>query len=154
MKLLEGSEWADRAAAQASKVMDFSQFASDVLDIKFERRADGTVTYHDPCHQVRGLKTSGCARKLIAESGAELVEMYESDQCCGFAGSYSIKQEGISGAILDRKLKHINETGAGKVLTDCPGCIMQIRGGLLKRGSETQVRHTAELLAELLGDPE
>ncbi|MCL4499514.1 MAG: LUD domain-containing protein [Chloroflexi bacterium] len=150
-KLLEGSEWAERAEALSSKVMDFSQFASDVLNIKLDGRADGTVTYHDPCHQIRGLKTSGCARKLISETGAELIEMVESDQCCGFAGSYSIKQEGISGAVLDRKIKHIEETGAGKVLTDCPGCIMQIRGGLLKCGSDVEVRHTAQMIAELIG---
>lgn len=108
------------------------------------------VTYHDPCHLVRGLGTSGKARELISRAGMEIVEMEDPDECCGFAGSYAVKQAGVSGAILNRKIDHIEATGAEVLATDCPGCIMQIRGGLMKKGSAVRVCHTAELIAGLL----
>lgn len=141
---------AEQSRQLAEKTVDFSQFAADVLSISVDGAQGRRVTYHDPCHQVRGLKTSGQPRRLIVESGAELIEMADSDECCGFSGSYSIKQPGISEAILNRKLDNIRRTEAGQVLTDCPGCIMQIRGGLLARGDKTPVCHTAQLIAELL----
>ena len=68
--------------------------------------------------------------------------------CCGMGGSYSLKLPEISAPILSRKLTNIDKTGAQIVALDCPGCAMQIRGGLDKAGSSVQVRHTAELLAE------
>lgn len=147
--LLAGTEWEDRSAALAARVIDFSQLAAEVLDLDIPA-GEGTATYHDPCHQVRGLGTSGCPRELIGRAGITLVEMEESDECCGFAGSYSAKQPGVSSSILNRKIEHIRETGAGVVATDCPGCIMQIRGGLLRLGSDVQVCHTAQLIARLL----
>lgn len=148
--MLADTPLADQARELSDKVMDFSQFATDVLKLELPQTRTGKATYHDPCHQVRGLKTSDRPRRLISDSGLELCEMADSDECCGFAGSYSLKQPGISEAILKRKLDNIEKTGASHVLTDCPGCIMQIRGGLLARGSKTRVCHTAQLIAEAL----
>jgi Fe-S oxidoreductase len=76
--------------------------------------------------------------------------MAGSDECCGFAGSYSIKQPGISSSILGRKIENIRTTSAEMVVTDCPGCIMQIKAGLRDSGAAIDVIHTAQLLAELL----
>jgi len=148
--LLLATEWEERGAAFAEKVIDFSAFARDVLKIELGGRGEGRVTYHDPCHQVRGLGTSDRSRELIRSAGHQLVEMEDSDECCGFAGSYAIKQSGISNAILARKIAHIEETRAEKVVTDCPGCIMQIRGGLRNRKMPIEVCHTAEIVAELM----
>ena len=146
-EFLEGTQWHDRAVALSAKVMDFSAFAADVLDVKCPTQTEGSVTYHDPCHQVRSLGTSERSRELIRRAGLDLVEMEDSDQCCGFAGSYSIKQSGISNEILTRKIGHIEGTHAPTVVTDCPGCILQIRGGLLKRETAVEVCHTAQIIA-------
>lgn len=149
-KLLQGTAWENRAKQLADKVMDFSEFAAKVLKIEMKSSLAGSATYHDPCHQVRSLKTSQLSRELITQTGMQLVEMNESDQCCGFAGSYSIKQPGISDAILSRKITNIEATGADALITDCPGCIMQIRGGLNKRGIPVEVHHTAQIIASVL----
>lgn len=149
--LLKGTSWQDSAGALAGRVMDFSQFAAQVLNMDVSRAAAGAATVHDPCHQVRGLGTSGCTRQLLRRSGLSVVEMEDSDECCGFAGTYSLKQPGVSASILKRKIDHIEETGAHVVVTDCPGCIMQIRGGLARRGSAVRVYHSAEILG---GTPE
>jgi Fe-S oxidoreductase len=76
--------------------------------------------------------------------------MLESDTCCGMGGTYTLKQPEISSVILKRKLENIMNTKAATVAMDCPGCIMQIKGGLDKEGSSARVKHTAELLAERL----
>jgi Fe-S oxidoreductase len=107
----------------------------------------GKITYHDSCHLKRTLKASEEPRDLLKRAGHEIAEMYECDTCCGMAGSYSIKLPEISAPILARKLKHIKETGASKVVMDCPGCVMQIRGGLDKDGAPIRAEHTVESLS-------
>jgi L-lactate dehydrogenase complex protein LldF len=78
--------------------------------------------------------------------------MFECDMCCGMGGSYSMKLPEISAPILQNKLKNIKETGAPLVAMDCPGCVLQIRGGMDQDGSGVRVKHTAELLADQLKD--
>ena len=84
----------------------------------------------------------------LGKAGYELTEMFEADMCCGMGGSYSLKLPEISAPILQRKLTNIKSTGATIVALDCPGCAMQIRGGLDKDGAPIAVRHTAELIAD------
>jgi len=147
-ELLAPGPLKERALALADRIVDFSEFASETLGITLEETGVGKLTYHDPCHQVRGLGTSGCARAIIQGAAGGFVEMKDSDECCGFAGSYSVKQAEISNSILSRKIANIEATGASCVVTDCPGCIMQIRGGLDARGIPVQVRHTAQIIKE------
>ncbi|MCX5732566.1 MAG: (Fe-S)-binding protein, partial [Deltaproteobacteria bacterium] len=78
----------------------------------------------------------------------ELREMKDSDTCCGMGGSYSLKFPEISRPILDRKLDNVRATGVGTVAMDCPGCMLQIGGGLHRAGDSARTRHVAELLAE------
>jgi L-lactate dehydrogenase complex protein LldF len=84
----------------------------------------------------------------MKQAGYELVEMNEADMCCGMGGSYTLKLPELSAPILERKLVHIEQAGVPLVLIDCPGCVMQIRGGLDKRGSSVKVELTAQRLAD------
>ena len=140
------------AARLAEKVCDFSTLVKRLVDegrLVLDRDPDAApVTYHDSCHLRRTLNVHAEPRELLRQAGHEVKEMAESDICCGMGGSYSIKLPEISAPILQRKLTHIEQSGAPMVAMDCPGCVMQIRGGLDKRGSAVEVRHTAELLAE------
>jgi Fe-S oxidoreductase len=106
------------------------------------------ITYHDSCHLKKTLKADRAPRELLGKAGYEVTEMFESDMCCGMGGSYSLKLPEISAPILRRKLTNIKSTGAAIVAMDCPGCAMQIRGGLDKDGAPIEVRHTAELIAD------
>jgi Fe-S oxidoreductase len=72
--------------------------------------------------------------------------MDEPDKCCGFAGSFSLDNPEISAALLADKLAAIEKTGAEIVAMDCPGCLLQIRGGCHRSGLSVRVAHTAELL--------
>ncbi|MDD2899123.1 MAG: LUD domain-containing protein [Desulfuromonadaceae bacterium] len=148
------TEWLPQARTLAEKTIDFSSLMTKLvadgrLTLK-EGQKLGTITYHDSCHLKRTLRVSEQPRELLTKAGYLLNEMFESDTCCGMGGSYSMKLPEISAPILQRKLKNIQDTGARTVAMDCPGCVMQIRGGMDQKGSSVMVRHTVELLAEQL----
>jgi len=147
-------EWLAAAQKLADKSIDFSTLVKKLVDdgrlsIK-EGEKLGKITYHDSCHLKRTLRVSEEPRELLQKAGFELSEMFECDMCCGMGGSYSLKLPEISAPILERKLKNITDTGAATVAMDCPGCVLQIRGGFDKEGGKVAVKHTAELLAERL----
>ena len=140
-----------KAEAVGKKTFDFSKLLSMLGGLESE--GDGKevkVTYHDSCHMKRALGVSEEQRELLKKTkGVELVEMEGCDKCCGFGGSYSIKYPEMAGPILQEKIQHIVDTGAEVVAVDCPGCMLQIRGGLDARGlGNIKVKHTAELLVE------
>jgi L-lactate dehydrogenase complex protein LldF len=152
-RLLEGTELHEEALSLADKVKDFNDYLINILHAK-EKLAEligktpGKVTYHDPCHLIRGLGISAEPRANLAVAGLELVEMPESDVCCGFAGSHSFKYPDISESILQRKIANVKSVEPDIVATDCPGCILHIRGGMTTYDCPAQVKHTAEILAE------
>ena len=143
-----------RARELADKVIDFSSLVKKLVDegrLKFkEGQQLGKITYHDSCHLKRTLHVSQQPRELLTQAGYEVAEMYEADMCCGMGGSYSLKLPEISAPILERKLTNIKNTGAPLVVMDCPGCVMQIRGGLDKQTSTIKVEHTVQRLADEL----
>lgn len=148
--LKDEPELATRAEELSRKSRDFSKLLFDLGGLT--PGGDGEtqkITYHDSCHLKRSMGVYAEPRKLLNDiSGVQLIEMKESDRCCGFAGSYSIKFPELSGPILERKLANIEETGADFVVVDCPGCLMQISGGLDKKNPKIKVIHTAELLLD------
>jgi Fe-S oxidoreductase len=112
------------------------------------------VTYHDACQSANCLGLGPEARRLLTEvCGIELQELPESSVCCGFGGTFSLEHPDVSKQILARKLANIDATGAACVVTDNPGCLMHIRGGLRAGGRPQQARHIAEILAERLLSP-
>jgi len=148
------TEWLPQARELSATALDFSSFVKKLVDegrLAFkEGQQLEKFTYHDSCHLKRTLNVYEEPRELLKKTGYDLVEMFESDMCCGMGGSYSLKLPEISAPILERKLKNIRDTGASLVAMDCPGCVMQIKGGLDKEGSAVNVKHTVELLAENL----
>jgi glycolate oxidase iron-sulfur subunit len=110
------------------------------------------VTYHDPCHVVHGQKIRTQPRELLAQvPGLELVELTESDWCCGSAGIYNLTQPEMAARLLRRKVDHVLATGAEAVVTANPGCILQIEQGLRARGRTVRVLHLVEVLDRAYG---
>jgi Fe-S oxidoreductase len=131
------------------KVIDFSSFMVNVLKVEPEAfRQTGTKTaYHAPCHLCRGLGVTQEPRKLMEIGGLEYAPAADEDVCCGFGGSFSLEFPELSGELLKRKLDNMEATGAGLLVTDCPGCVLQLRGGMDKRaGSKLEVKHIVEAL--------
>ena len=111
------SRWLQRAQNLAGRIYEFSEYLVDVLGVEdLGGQFDGKVTYHDSCHLLRGIGVQEQPRKLLSKvSGTELVEMHNSDYCCGFGGAFSVKYPDISNAMVGDKAKNIIDTGADVV---------------------------------------
>jgi Fe-S oxidoreductase len=135
----------------AAKVFNFTELAAGKIDMVDKTIPGKAVTYHDACHLKRGCGVYREPRQVLERiAGRPVVEMEKSDSCCGFGGSYAFKQQEISREILKKKLVSIASCGVPTVAVDCPGCKMQIEGGLKGIGSPVRVEHSATLVAENL----
>jgi L-lactate dehydrogenase complex protein LldE len=106
------------------------------------------VTYHPTCHSLRALRLGDTPFSLLrAVDGLDLVELPRANECCGFGGTFAMKNAETSTAILDDKLEAVMETNAEVVAAVDMSCLMQIGGGLSRRGAAVQTRHVAEILA-------
>lgn len=131
------------------KLIDFSSFMVNVLGVTPEtfRNRGKKVAYHSPCHLCRGIGVTKEPRELLKTAGLDYMPVKDEDVCCGFGGSFSLEFPGISGELLKRKLDLVEASGAELLVTDCPGCVMQLRGGIQKRGGKVAVKHIAEAVA-------
>ncbi len=107
-----------------------------------------TVAYHPTCHSLRLLRVGEAPERLLASvAGLELVELTDADECCGFGGTFAVKNADVSAAILEAKVDRIEESGAAVVCACDASCLMQIGGALERRRSPVETMHLAEVLA-------
>ena len=139
----------------AARTFELVSFLTDVRGMTaVDSRFQGKVTYHDSCSGLRELGVQAQPRQLLATvPGVELTEMVEHDVCCGFGGTFCVKYADISNKIVTAKTDHILATGADTLLAGDLGCLMNMAGKLQRRGSTMQVRHVAEVLADMTDQP-
>ena len=153
-RMLAGDKGMGGAVADFSaKVHPISELLDQISDsAETEFNASGpAVTYHAPCHLCRGLGVRSAPKAIIKRAGYRFVAAEEEETCCGFGGTYSAKFPEISAEILSRKLADAEQTGASILITECPGCVMQLRGGAKRKGMRMEVKHLAEALVERFG---
>ena len=140
---------AAKAAAIRPWVFELSQFIVNVLKVKYlGARFERAVAYHPSCHLMRELGVRAEPMTLLsAVAGIKLCVVRDREECCGFGGMFSVKFPDISASMLDDKIARINESGAEVVVANDCGCLMQIGGGLSRKGEKIEVRHLAEVLA-------
>ncbi len=147
--------WEARVAAFSAKVFELVSFLVDVRGMtKVEAAFDGSVTYHDSCAGLRELGVHDQPRKLLKSvSGLTIRDLPDSDACCGFGGTFSVKYPDISNGIVEKKAANIVETGAGTLLAGDLGCLMNMVGKLQRQGQPVAARHVAEVLAGMTDTP-
>ncbi len=139
--------YAEKAEAFSKKVRDVSELLADVPLAGRLKELNLTVTYHDACHLAHGQKVRQQPRTILkAIPGLKLIELKESDFCCGSAGVYNLLHPDLAQQFLDRKIERIKETGARFVVSGNPGCSLQIEKGLKDQGYDIRVVHPVELL--------
>jgi glycolate dehydrogenase iron-sulfur subunit len=149
--LKEYGHWLGDAGEFAGKVRDVSELLAEAT-LPLDELAV-TVTYHDACHLAHGQKVRSEPRALLRRiPGLRLVELADSDLCCGSAGVYNILEPEVAGELGRRKIQRIRETGARIVVTGNPGCITQIVGESRRQGLSLEVLHPVELLGRALRD--
>jgi glycolate oxidase iron-sulfur subunit len=134
------------------KIRDITEFLVDVLQLppsayrvapEFKGK---TVTWHEPCHLGRHLGVKEQPRKILRSiPDIKYVEMPDADRCCGMAGTFSIYFYDLSKKIADKKAASIGATGADIVVTDCPGCQIQLIDSTTRNGMSQKVMHIMEL---------
>jgi L-lactate dehydrogenase complex protein LldE len=131
------------------KVFEFSEFLTKRLGLEdVGATYPHRVTYHASCHGLRNLGLGdGPLRLLKAVRGIDLVELPGLEQCCGFGGTFAVKNADVSGAMLEDKLAAVLTTGA-EACTACDNsCLMHIQGGLHRQKTGVRTVHLAEILA-------
>ena len=165
--LADAAAYADRAVVVAGRVRDVAEYlaeigitlpagatpdkpgetASATSEASHPLPAERTVTYQEPCHLVHAPRVKAAPRQVLAAvPGLRLVEMAESDLCCGSAGIYNLTHPELSGALRRRKVANVIATGAEVVVSANPGCMLQLQAGLAEAGSPVIVRHVVEVL--------
>ena len=143
----------DELTAFTGKVRDINEFIHNSLDIKPEHLGPVPcrITYHDPCHLVRGQGISAEPRNLLKMiPGVEFKELTDAAVCCGSAGSYCLTHYDTAIKINNHKVHLIREAGVDLVATACPTCVMHIQDNLLQHDSPENVRFVVEILADSL----
>ena len=143
------SDLVTQARAVAAKTYELSEFLVDVLGVTdvgayFPHR----VTYHPTCHSLRLLRVGERPYRLLREvRGLELVELPQAESCCGFGGTFALKNAEVSTAMLSDKMSNVLSTGASVCSAGDSSCLMHIGGGLNRLHSGTRTLHLAEILA-------
>lgn len=147
--------WEKRAKALAAKTHEITSFLRDVRGYTPEGVSfNGAVTYHDSCSGLRGLDVKDQPRALLAAvEGLELREMKDPDVCCGFGGTFCVKNPDISNKMVSNKSANIEATGAGTLLAGDLGCLMNMAGKLSREGKPVKARHVIEVLAGMADRP-
>ncbi len=132
-----------------TRTYDLTEFLIDVLGVTdvgsyFPHK----VTYHPTCHSVRVAKVGDRPMQLLkAVRGIEVLELPDADQCCGFGGTFSVKNPEVSVAMGTDKARHVLETGAEYIVTGDNACLMHIGGLLHRQNAPVKPIHLAEILA-------
>lgn len=136
-------------AGVRAKTYELSELLVDVLGVTdvgawFPHR----VTYHPTCHSLRMLRVGDKPLRLLrAVEGIDLVELEKADSCCGFGGTFALKNADTSAAMLRDKMRHVTATGADVCTAGDSSCLMHIGGGLSRIGAGTRTLHLAQVLA-------
>lgn len=144
--------WAERAAALASRVRDVSEHLETIVGEATFGELAMRVTYQDPCHLAHAQGIRAEPRALLSKvKGLELVEMAGADVCCGSAGYYNVAQPEYADRLLEPKIDAILATRPDAVVTGNPGCMLQLAAGLRSRGrADIPVLHVIEVLDRAL----
>jgi len=148
--LADDPAYAERAHLWDQKCRDIHEWLDQIgFEVEPIAGTTETMTYHDSCHLCHGQGVKQQPRKLLRKlKGEQLVELPESDWCCGSAGIYNITQPEQAGKLLERKVANLKKTGASCVATANPGCHLQLENGLRGSGVSMEVKHPMTLLAE------
>jgi L-lactate dehydrogenase complex protein LldE len=140
--------WLSRAQTLADRVHEFTEYLVDVRGLSdLGSRWPGKLTYHPSCHLLRSLGVDRQPRLLLScIKEAEIIELPEREDCCGFGGVFSLEHPELSAEFLKRKIANLEITTSPTLVVCDTGCLMHIQGGLQRQRKNQQVVHIAQVL--------
>lgn len=148
-KLFENTPGYNKVKELGNRIFEFTEFLTGVLKIEnYGAVFNATATYHDSCAALRECNIKEGPRILLSHvQGLKLVEMNDTDTCCGFGGTFSVKFDAISVAMADQKVNNALATGADYIISTDMSCLMHLDGCLKHKGLSTKTIHIADVLA-------
>ncbi len=150
VEFLYSSKFGESGAKGAEVVDSYhdAHAGTEAVQAVLAKSGKAVVTYHDPCHAVRGQGIKSESRELLKSlPNVEFRELPEADWCCGGAGSYALTHYDLSQKVLDRKINNLKKTEADILVTSCPACMIQLAWGIRKHGLKTRIFHISEMTA-------
>lgn len=149
-EMFEGTREAGAAQSFADRVFELSEYLVDVLDVRLEDLGEPVrVTWHSSCHAMREMRIIEQSKSLIRQlRNVELIELEREHECCGFGGTFAVKQPAISAAMVKDKAADVAQTGASMVLSGDCGCLLNISGAMEHLGIPVTGKHLAEFIWE------
>jgi L-lactate dehydrogenase complex protein LldE len=149
-ELFRGEPEQAQAQAFAARVYEWSEFMVEVLRVRLTDRGPPVrVAYHPSCHLLRELGVREPPRALLAAlAQVELLPLADGEECCGFGGTFAVKQPGLSGAMVADKCRAIAQSGAEVLVSMDGGCLMNIGGALARAGQATRCVPLPQFIAE------
>jgi L-lactate dehydrogenase complex protein LldE len=146
---------AEQAESLSARTYELSELLIDVLGVtEVQAEFPHRVTYHPTCHSLRMLRVGEKPLTLLrGVRGLDLVALPHADECCGFGGTFAVKNAETSTAMLADKMRHVLSTGADVVSAGDSSCLMHIGGGLSRLRVGTRAVHLAEILASTADQP-
>jgi len=148
-KLFENNAFQSPAKKVSSQIFELSEFLVKILGITdLGASFNGKVTFHDSCAGLRECNIKAEPRALLQQvAGLELVEMNNTETCCGFGGSFAVKYDTISVAMADQKIDNAIATEAAYIISTDMSCLMHLDGRINHNGQQIKVIHLADILA-------
>jgi len=149
-KLFQNDSRIDKVAAFSERVFELSEFLVHAVDIKLADQGPPIkVTWHSSCHAMREMGVTEDSKALIRRlKNVELVELQRETDCCGFGGTFAVKQPAISAVMVKDKSDDIRQTGAQRFITGDCGCLMNISGAMQNTDTPIQGQHLADFIWE------
>lgn len=133
----------------SARIFEFTEFLTKILKIEnFGAELAVKATYHDSCAGLRECKIKEEPRRLLSKvKGLELVEMAETETCCGFGGTFAVKVDAISNAMAEQKINHALQTGASHIISTDLSCLLHLQGIIDKKSIALKTMHIADVIA-------
>lgn len=148
-KFFENSSQHNSVKDLSARIFEFTEFLTKIIKIEyFGAELNVKATYHDSCAGLRECGIKEGPRNLLKKvKGLELIEMSETETCCGFGGTFSVKFDTISSAMAEQKLNHALQTGASHIISTDLSCLMHLQGVITKKALPLTTMHIADVLA-------
>jgi L-lactate dehydrogenase complex protein LldE len=149
-ELFAGDEDEARAINVARRTVELTEFLTQNLELDLNDLGEPTrVAIHTSCSARREMGVAEHIETLVGQlENVEVLEQERKPECCGFGGTFAVKQADISGAMVKDKTDALRATGAERVISQDCGCLMNIGGAFEKQGNGPQTQHIAEFLLE------
>lgn len=153
LELFKGRREFEEAQRFCARVYELSEYLCKVLKVNYEDQGEPIkITWHSNCHALRVAKTIPYAKELLGNlKNVTLIELENEEECCGFGGTFSVKEPHISEMMVNRKIQDIQNQGVDALVSADAGCLMNISGAMRKQNFMLPTTHLYDFLAQRIG---